>query len=107
MFLAEFDSVCQPDPTTMQQLIDKGAVTSGRGQGKISSKELCMLKLHGTSTTYRCTTQSYCFHSHSFVKIGNKIKTLQLLHQYTKSFMVSLIYEGLMSSNFMYVACFC
>ena len=42
MFLAEFDSVCQPNPTTMQQLIDKGAVTSGRGQGKISSKELCM-----------------------------------------------------------------
>ena len=44
-------SVCQPDPTTMQiekqiamqiatMHIDKGAVTSGRGQGKISSKRI-------------------------------------------------------------------
>ena len=34
------ESVCQPDPTTMQQHIDKGAVTSGRGQGKISGKRI-------------------------------------------------------------------
>ena len=34
------ESVCQPDPTTMQQHIDKGAVTSGRGQGKISAKRI-------------------------------------------------------------------
>ena len=34
------ESVCQPDPTTMQQHVDKGAVTSGRGQGKISSKRI-------------------------------------------------------------------
>ena len=32
------ESVCQPDPTTMQQHIDEGAVTLGRGQGKISGK---------------------------------------------------------------------
>ena len=33
-------SVCQRDPTTMQQHSDKGAVTSGRGQGKISIKRI-------------------------------------------------------------------
>ena len=34
------ESVCQHDPTTMQQHSDKGAVTSGRGQGKISIKRI-------------------------------------------------------------------
>ena len=32
------ESVCQSIPTAMQQHIEEGAVTSGRGQGKISGK---------------------------------------------------------------------
>ena len=34
------ESVCQSIPTTMQQHIEEGAVTSGRGQGKISGKRI-------------------------------------------------------------------
>ena len=34
------ESVCQPDPTAMQHHIEGGAVTSGRGQGKISGKQI-------------------------------------------------------------------
>jgi len=43
------ESVCQPYPTTMKQLIKKAAITSGRGNGKMSGK-IVMLRLHGTST---------------------------------------------------------
>ena len=43
------ESVCQSNPTAMQQGILEGAVTSGRGQGKISGKSIIMLGLHGTS----------------------------------------------------------
>ena len=97
------ESVCQPD-TTMQQHTEKGAVTlTDRGNGKMLGKRI-MLWLHGTSITDRCTTQFYCFTSHSFMKIYNQVKTLQLLPQYTESFMVSLIYEEFMSSNFVYIA---
>ena len=97
------ESVCQPNPTTKQQHIEIGAVTSGRGNGKMLGK-IVMLRLHGTSITDRCTTQfNYCF-SFSRLYENMKSKTLQLLHQYTESFMVSLIYEGWMSSNFMYTA---
>ena len=53
------ESVCEPD-TTKQQHIEKGAVTSSRGNGKMSGKRI-MLRLHGTSITDRCTTQfNYC-----------------------------------------------
>ena len=52
MFLAEFDSVCHPDPTTMQQHIDKGAVIpQAEDKVRFQAKELCMLRLHGTSAT--------------------------------------------------------
>ena len=61
------ESVCQPDPRTMQQHIETGPVTSGRGNGKISDKRV-MLRLHGTSKTYRHTTQILCFTSQSFMK---------------------------------------
>ena len=98
------ESVCRPDSTAMEQHIVKGAATSGRGNGKMLTKRV-MLRLHGTSITDRCTTQFYCFPSYSFMKICNQVKTLQLLpSQYTESFMGSLIYEELMSSNFMYIA---
>ena len=33
-------SICEPGPKTMQQDIDKGAVTSGRGKGKMSGKRM-------------------------------------------------------------------
>ena len=62
------ESVCKPDPTTMHQHIEIGAVTSGRGNGKMLGKRV-MLRLQGTSITDRCTTQFYCFPSHSFMKI--------------------------------------
>ena len=61
------ESVCQPHPRK-QQHIEIGTVTSGRGNGKIFGKRV-MLRLHGTSITYRCATQFYCFPSHSFMKI--------------------------------------
>ena len=34
------ESVCQSNPTAMQQDIEEGAVTSGRGHGKISGKRI-------------------------------------------------------------------
>ena len=34
------ESVCQSNPTAMQQHIEEGAVTSGRGQRKISGKRI-------------------------------------------------------------------
>ena len=40
------ESVCQPDPTKMQQHIVKGAVTSGRGQGKIIYAEVAWYKYY-------------------------------------------------------------
>ena len=60
-------SVCQPHPRK-QQHIEIGTVTSGRGNGKVLGKRVT-LRLHGTSMTDRCATQSYCFPSHSFMKI--------------------------------------
>ena len=41
------EAVCQPDPATMWQQFEKGAVSSTRGEGKISGKRV-MLRLHGT-----------------------------------------------------------
>ena len=63
------ESVCQPDPAIMQQHIEKGVVTSGRGKGKVRGKRE-MQSSHGTSTTYSHITQFYCFSSHSFVKLN-------------------------------------
>ena len=34
------ESVCQSNPTAMQQHIEEGAVTSGRGQRKISGERI-------------------------------------------------------------------
>ena len=34
------ESIGQRDPKTMQQHIEKGVVTSGRGKGKMSSKRM-------------------------------------------------------------------
>ena len=62
------ESVCRPNPTTMQQHFEISAVSSGRGNGKMLGKRI-MLRLHGTSITDRCTTQFYCIPSHSFMKI--------------------------------------
>ena len=41
------EAVCQPNPATMQQHIEKDAVSPTRGEGKISGKRV-MLRLHGT-----------------------------------------------------------
>ena len=42
------ESVGHPDPTTMQQHIEIGAVTSSRENGKILGEKV-MLRLHGTN----------------------------------------------------------
>ena len=34
------ESICQHDPKTMQEHIEKGVVTSGRGKGKMSSERM-------------------------------------------------------------------
>ena len=62
------ESVCRPNRTIMQRHIEIGAVTSGRGNGKMLGKRI-MLRLNGTGITDRCTTQFYCFPSHSVMKI--------------------------------------
>ena len=62
------ESVCRPNPTTVQQHLEIGAVTSGRGNGKMLGKRRT-LRLQGTSITDRCTTQFFCIPSHSFMKI--------------------------------------
>ncbi|XP_074624520.1 uncharacterized protein LOC141882469 [Acropora palmata] len=43
------ESICQNDPKTMQQHIEKRVVTSGRGKEGTSSDECTLLKLQGTS----------------------------------------------------------
>ena len=40
------ESVCQPNPTTMQLHIEKGVVTSGRGKGKTSGKRMTPNQSH-------------------------------------------------------------
>ena len=57
------ESVCQPDATTKQQHIEIGAVTSGRGNGKLLLGKRAMLRWHGTSLTDRCTTQLHVLFS--------------------------------------------
>ena len=47
------ESVCQSIPTAMQQHIEEGAVTSGRGQGKISGKRI----MYAGAAWYRCNIQ--------------------------------------------------
>ena len=49
------ESVCQHDPTTMQQHIEKGAVTSGKGQGKISGKRI----MYAEVAWYKFNVQVY------------------------------------------------
>ena len=39
------ESVCLSDPTAMLQQIEEGAVTPGRGQGKISGKRIMYAKV--------------------------------------------------------------
>ena len=38
------ESVCQPDPTTMQQHFEIGAVTTVRGNGKINVRQMSKYK---------------------------------------------------------------
>ena len=48
------ESVHQPNPTTMQQHIEKGAVASGRGNGKMSGK-----RLNAEGAWYKYNIQAY------------------------------------------------
>ena len=49
------ESVCQSIPTAMQQHIEEGAVTSGRGQGKISGKRI----MYAGAAWYKYNRQVY------------------------------------------------
>ena len=62
------ESVCQPDPAIMRQHIEKGAVTSGRGKGKISGQknvleshaELLQVKRRGIQPNFFCVLTALC-----------------------------------------------
>ena len=91
----------------MQQHIEKGAVTSGRGQGKISGQIFIYVEVarYNNSIQVYSTVLLFSFSQlHENMKSNKDPPGVKLLHQYTESFMVSLIYERLMSSNFMYTA---
>ena len=63
------ESVCQSNPTAMQQHIEEGAVTSGREQRKISGKRITYAEVAWCKyNTDTCATQFYCFPSHIFMK---------------------------------------
>ena len=47
------ESICQHDPKTMQEHIEKGVVTTGRGKGKMSSERTFQNPMLSLSTTYR------------------------------------------------------
>ena len=51
------ESVCQPDAKTMQQHIEKGGVTSGRGKSKMSGKR--MIHAIAKLAWYKCNIQMY------------------------------------------------
>ena len=63
------EAVCQPNPATMQQHIEKDAVSSTRGEGKISGKRV-MLRLHSTKYNIQANSTVLLFF---FLKL-NKIK---------------------------------
>ena len=65
------ESVCQPDPTTMQQHSGKGVVTLGRGKGKISGKRMThnpMLSLYVQVQDAGVQPIFFFFSSHSSIK---------------------------------------
>ena len=49
------ESVCQPDPKTMQQHIEKGAVASARNNGNMSGKRI----MYAEVAWYKCKIQVY------------------------------------------------
>ena len=51
------ESVGQPDPKTMQQHIEKAAVTSARGKGKMSGKR--MIQKSHAELMYKYNMQVY------------------------------------------------
>ena len=101
------ESACQSNPTGMQQHIEEGAVTSDRGQGKISGKRIMYVEVARYKNRIQVYSPVLLF---SFLQLNENMKSnkdplvVTLLHQYNERFMVSLIYERLMSSNFMYTA---
>ena len=62
---AVLESVGQTGPKTMQLHIEEAAITSARGKGKMSPKTVFQNPMLGfyMSTTYRRTTQFWCFFS--------------------------------------------
>ena len=102
------ESVCQSNPTGMQQHIEEGAVTSGRGQGKISGKRIMYVEVARYKNSIQVYSTVLLF---SFSQLYENMKSNKdppvITSTCTKSFMVSLVCEGLMSSNFMYTALFC
>ena len=83
-------SVCQTDPKTMQLHIEEAAVTSARTKGKMSGKGM-IRKSHAELVQVQNAGAQYC--QTFYFSLLNEIKccTLQLLHQFTESLMVSII----------------
>ena len=81
-------SVCQTDPKTMQLHIEEAAVTSARAKGKMSGM---IRKSHAELVQVQNAGAQYC--QTFYFSLLNEIKccTLQLLHQFTESLMVSII----------------
>ena len=79
------ESVCQPDPTTMQQHSEKGVVTLDRGKGKISGKRMThnpMLSLY--VQVQDAGVQPIFFFC--LTALSNQMLTLQLLDQFIENF---------------------
>ena len=84
------ESVGHLDSKTMQQHIEKGVVTSGRGKGKMSSKRMFqnpMLSFYKYITPVY--TQVFFFCSHGLMK--SNIGPLVIIHQFTESLMISFV----------------
>lgn len=107
------ESVCQTYPKTMQLHIEEAAGTSARGKGKILGKRM-ILKSHAELVQVQHAVIHYSFTINFYFSLFYEIKccTLQLLHQFTESLMVSIIIivirmpwwmPILISSNFNFV----
>ena len=100
------EPICQLDPTTMQQHIEKAVVTSGRGKGKMSSKRMfqspmlsfCKYNIQAYNPVFFFLFSQLYEIKYQFSSCHN--------HQFTESLMVSFLVKMqwwmlvLISSNF-------
>ena len=84
------ESVCQTHPQTMRLHIEEAAVSSARGKGKISGKGM-IRKSHAELVQVQHAGAQYCQPFYFSLLYEIKCSTLQLLHQFPESSMVSII----------------